>query len=340
MRVTMRDVAGLAGVSLATVSYVLNEGPRPVSRELRQRVTAAIHELGYRPARRGRTRSRPLTVGAVVPDATNSFFAQALTGVESVLRPGGHLLLVASSGEEPARELELVAAFVRARVDALALTPCGAVPAEVERLAGGGLPVVLMDREGGSTGLSRVVMDNYRSALQATRLLIESGHRRIALVNGPAHVSTAAERLRGYAEALALAGLPVLDEHVRPGPFSHEHGRQATLDLLSLPERPDAVFTSSVILTSGVLYALRERRLRWPDDIAIVGFGDAAWVPVVTPPLTVVEQPARQLGEVAARLLLAGGGRERVGQRVVLDAQLILRESHWRPSPALPGGLR
>jgi LacI family transcriptional regulator len=338
--VTMRDVARAANVSLATVSYVLNEGPRPVSDELRQRVTAAMRDLGYRPARRGRARARPLTVGALVPDATNSFFAQALTGVESVLRPGRHLLLAASSGEQTARELELVAAFVRARADALILTPCGGVPAEVERLAADGLPVVLMDREGGSTRLNRVVMDNYRCALQATRLLIESGHRRIALVNGPRHVSTAAERLRGYADALAHAGLPLLEEHVRPGPFSHEHGRQATLDLLSLPARPDAVFTSSAILTSGVLYALRERRLRWPDDIAIVGFGDAAWVPVVTPPLTVIEQPARQLGEVAARLLLADGGRERVGQRVVLDAQLILRESHWRPSPVLPGGTR
>src|SRR5260221_1662441 len=134
----MRDVARLAGVSLATVSYVLNEGPRPVSRELRRRVVAAMGELGYRPARRGRARSRPLTVGALVPDATNSFFAQALTGVESVLRPGGHLLLVASSAEDPSLELQMVAALVRAHVDALVLTPCGAVPAEVERLAGGG----------------------------------------------------------------------------------------------------------------------------------------------------------------------------------------------------------
>src|SRR5262249_9612512 len=258
------------------------------------------------------------------------FFAEAIAGMESVLRAGGHVLLVTSSGDDPGRELDLVAACVRARVDGLILTPAGAVPAEVERLAAGGLPVVLMDREGGSAALSRVVMDNYRSAFQATRLLIESGHRRIALVNGPRHVRRAAERLRGYADALAFAGLPLVEEHVRSGPFSHDHGRQATLDLLSLPARPDAVFTSSVILTSGVLRALRERSLRWPDDIAIVGFGDAAWVPVVTPPLTVIEQPVRQLGEVAARLLLAHGGRERVGQRVVLDAQLILRESHWR----------
>jgi LacI family transcriptional regulator len=330
MAVTMRDVARRAGVSLATVSYVLNEGPRPVSGELRERVTAAIEELGYRPARRGRARSRPLTVGVVVPEATNSFFAQALAGIESVLRPGGHVLLASSSGEDGARELALVAACVRARVDGLILTPTGQVPGPVERLAAGGLPVVLMDREGGSTDLSRVVMDNYRSAAQATRLLVESGHRRIALVNGPGQVSTAAERLRGYRDALTQAGLSVPPEYVRSGAFTHEHGRTATLDLLSLPTRPDAVFSSSVILTSGVLFALRERRLRWPDDIAIVGFGDAAWVPVVTPPLTVVEQPARQLGEVAARLLLADGGRGRMGQRVVLDAQLILRESHWR----------
>jgi LacI family transcriptional regulator len=337
-RPTMRDVARRAGVSLATVSYALNEGPRPVSGDLRDRVIAAAEELGYRPARRGRARTRPLTVGAIVPDATNLFFSRALGAMEAVLRPGGHVLFATSSGEDVARELDLVAACIRARVDALVLTPTSGVPAQVERLAAGGLPVVLMDREGGSTALDRVVMDNYRCAFQATRLLIESGHRRIALVNGPGHVSTAAERLRGYADALAFAGLPVVDEYVRSGPFSHEHGRQATLDLLSLDTPPEAVFSSSVILTSGVLHALRERQLRWPDDIAIVGFGDAAWVPVVTPPLTVIEQPAQQLGEVAARLLLAHGGRERVGQRVVLDARLILRESHWRPSPALASG--
>jgi LacI family transcriptional regulator len=333
-RPTMRDVARRAGVSLASVSYVLNGGPRPVSEALRQRVAAAMEELGYRPARRGRSRSRPLTVGIVVPEATNSFFAQALAGIESVLRAGGHVALATSSGDDTARERDLVAACVRARVDGLILTPSEAVPEEVERLAAGGLPVVLMDREGGGAHFDRVVMDNYRSAFQATRLLIESGHRRVALVNGPRRVSTAAERLRGYRDALAFAGLPAVDDHVRSGPFAHEQGREATLDLLSLSPRPDAIFSSSVILTSGVLHALRERGLRWPDDIAVVGFGDAAWVPVMTPPLTVIQQPARQLGEVAARLLLAGTGRPQAGQRVVLDAQLILRESHWRPAPS------
>jgi LacI family transcriptional regulator len=327
---TMRDVARRAGVSLATVSYVINEGPRPVSGMLRDRVSAAIKDLGYRPARPGRARTRPLTVGVIVPDAWNSFFSRALAGAESVLRPGGHVLMAASSGEDAARELELVAACVRARVDGLLLTPCGDVPEPVLHLAADGLPVVLMDREGGAADLDRVVMDNYGDAFQATRLLIESGHRRIALVNGPEHVTTAAERRRGYLDALAFAGLEAPEEYVRPGEFTHEHGEKATLDLLALPTPPDAIFSSSVILTSGVLRALREHRLRWPDDIAVVGYGDATWVPVVTPPLTVIEQPAQRLGETAARLLLAARGRERAGQRVVLSSQLILRESHWR----------
>jgi LacI family transcriptional regulator len=240
------------------------------------------------------------------------------------------MLLVASSNDDPARELKALDAFVRARVDGLILTPTGDVPAGVDLLRSRGVPVVLMDRDGGETGLSRVVMDNYGSAFQATRLLIESGHRRIALVNGPQRISTARERLRGYRDALEQAGLRVDDKYVRLGPFTFEHGRQATLDLLALSRRPDAIFSSSVILTTGVLWSLRARRLRLPEDIAVVGFGDAAWASLVTPTLTVVEQPARQLGEVAARLLLSANGEQADGQQLVLESHLILRESHRR----------
>jgi LacI family transcriptional regulator len=325
----MRDVARRAGVSLATVSYVVNGGPRMVSEELRQRVDAAVQELAYRPARRGRARTRPLTFGAVVPDTGNPFFSRALAGLRSVLRPGGHLLIAASSEERADQEEEVLAACVRARVNGIVMTPCGPVPDAVERLGESGTPVVLMDRDGGSTTLSRVVMDNHRSAFQATRLLIESGHRRIALINGPASVGTARERLRGYRDALAFAGIEPDGGLVRGVPFTHEHGRLATLDILSHVERPDAIFSSSAILTSGVLRGLQERGLRWPDDIAVVGYGDADWAALVTPPLTVIQQPAQQLGEVAGQLLLAGH-RGGAGQHVVLESHLVLRDSHWR----------
>jgi LacI family transcriptional regulator len=338
MPVTMRDVARRAGVSLATVSYVVNGGPRSVSEELRGRVEAALRELGYRRASRGRSRTRPLTFGVIVPDAGNPFFSRAISGLRSVLRRGGHVLIAGSSDERSRAENELVTMCVRARVDGIVMTPCGPVPDAVVRLAGAGLPVVLMDRDGGSSALSRVVMDNYRSAFQATRLLIESGHRRIALVNGPEDVGTARERLRGYRDALAFAGVEPDEALVRGVPFLHEQGRLATLDLLSHVVRPDAIFSSSVILTSGVLRALQERALRWPDDIAVVGYGDAEWAALVTPPLTVIQQPAQQLGEVAGQLLLAGrsGGP---AQHVVLESHLVLRESHWRVPGPTPGWL-
>lgn len=328
----MRDVARAAGVSLATVSYVVNRGPKPVGEATRNRVMAAMHRVGYQAGRRGRVRTRSLTIGAIVPDANNSFFSQAMTGAESVLSESGHIIVTASSNDDRERELTALAALTRARVDGLILTPTGDLPRAVEQLSSRGVPVVLMDRDGGATDLNRVVMDNYGSAFQATRLLIESGHRRIALVNGVERISTARERLRGYRAALAKAGLAFDEKYVRLGPFTFEHGRQSTLDLLSVTPRPDAIFSSSVILTTGVLWSLRARRVRWPEEIAVVGFGDAAWASLVTPSLTVVEQPARQLGEVAARLLLSAHNGAAQGQQLVLESHLVLRESHRRLS--------
>jgi len=136
----MRDVARRAGVSLATVSYVVNGGPRTVSDELRQRVDAAVEELAYRPARRGRARTRPLTFGVVVPDTGNHFFSRALAGLRSVLRPGGHLLIAASSEERADLEEEVLGACVRAGVNGIVLTPCGPVPDAVGRLVAGARP--------------------------------------------------------------------------------------------------------------------------------------------------------------------------------------------------------
>lgn len=335
---SMRDVARAAGVSLATVSYVVNRGPKPVGEATRKRVMAAMHHVGYQAGRRGRARTRSLTIGAIVPDANNSFFSQAMTGAESVLSETGHMLVTASSNDDAERELKALAALTRARVDGLILTPTGDVPRAVEQLRSRGVPVVVMDRDGGATELNRVVMDNYGSAFQATRLLIESGHRRIALVNGAERISTARERLRGYRAALEQAGLGFDEKYVRLGPFTFEHGRQSMLDLLALTPRPDAVFSSSVILTTGVLWSLRARRVRWPEEIAVVGFGDAAWASLVTPALTVVEQPARQLGEVAARLLLSASNGSPEGQQLVLESHLVLRESHRRVSGKVSGG--
>lgn len=338
MTATMRDVARRAGVSLATVSYVVNAGPRSVSVAKRERVLEAMRELNYRlpiKARRG-----TLTIGVIVPLVNSSFFADAVQGIEEIVRPAGHIVHVVSSGNDPGYERKLIHNLVRRRVSAIILTPCRIVPEEIEQLARRGMPVVIMDREGGSADLNRVTMDNYESAFRAVRLLWESGHRRIGLINGPDHVDTARERLRGYTDALAFAGVPFVQDLVRGGPFNFEHGLNGIRALLSLRDRPTGIFTSSASFTTGVLWGLREQGLTVPDDIALVGFGDAAWASLVTPPLTVIEQPCRLLGETAARLLLAAVSREgpTTGQRVVLESRFILRESHWRvASPAGSG---
>jgi DNA-binding LacI/PurR family transcriptional regulator len=340
MRTTLRDVARRAGVSLATVSYVLNEGPRPVGPERRERVLAAILELNYHPPAGERKRRRPLTIGVVVPDASHAFFAGAIHGINQVMAPAGHLLFVTSSSEDPARERRLVDALLRRRADGLILTPCCGVPPAVEQASQRGVAVVIMDRGGGLPSLTYVTINNYRSAFQGVRLLWESGHSRIALVNGPDQIDTFQERLRGYTDALAFAGLPFEPELVHRGPQTFDHGLQATRMLLGLVQPPSAIFSSSVPLTSGVLSGIRERRLRVPDDIALVGFGDPVWASLVTPPLTVIEQPTVLLGEAAARLLLAGVGREppATGQRVVLETRLVLRESHWRVAQRATAG--
>jgi LacI family transcriptional regulator len=264
---------------------------------------------------------------------TNLFFSRAIGAAGALLRANGHLMIAGSSNGDREREAELLATFTRLGVGGLLVAPAGELSSELEQLAADGLPTVLLDWDAASNPLSRVALDNYGSAYRATRLLIESGHRRIAFIGGPELVGSAQQRVAGYRDALALAGLVEFAE-VRSGPYTHEAGRTAALDLLSLVHPPEAIFSGGVLLTLGVLQALRERHVRLPDDIALVGYGDARWAAVLIPPLTVIEQPVEQLGEMAVKLLLASRTRRAPWQRVVLESRLVVRESHWRSARA------
>lgn len=329
---TMRDVARAAGVSIATVSYVVNNGPRPVSAHSRRRVLDAMERLGYQVRRR---RGDRMTIGVVVPDATNTFFARTLAGVQSALQPGQYVL-AASTGEDPAREQELLRLMAERGVDGLIVTPCTGVTDEMRRLPVSGTPVVIMDRDAATTSLNSVAMNDYGSAVKATRLLADSGHRRIALLNGPERIDTARERRRGYLDAIRAAGLPVVSQYVRDIEFGRDRGAAATRELLALDPPPDAIFSTSLVLTAGMLGAVREQGLSWPADIAVVGFGDALWTQMLSPPLTVVEQPAEQLGMAAAQVLLSTlrDGGPGTGKHIVLESRIVLRDSHWRQAGA------
>jgi len=326
---TLRDVAALAGVSLGSASHALRPGNQRVSEATRERVLRAVSQLGYEPTARGRRATRVLTVGAIMPDASNSFFSDVLRAAQSALSADGHRLVVASSGDDIDTEEDLVQ-YLAANIDGLLIAPAGAIGAATRHLAQR-KPVVVVDRDGQAPDLPSVRMDNTESANRATRVLISGGYQSVALINGPLRVSTARDRLEGYASALRAAGLPVREEYIRSCEFTFEAGCEAMDDLLRESPPPASVFSSSAILTSGALHALRQQGLRWPDDVAVVGFGDAVWSSLVDPPLTVVEQPKADLGERSVDLLLARVRGSTAVEHLTLASNLVLRESHWPP---------
>jgi LacI family transcriptional regulator len=326
---TLRDVAARAGVSLATASCALGQGRRSVSEEMRARVQSAADELGYELRPRGRRRGRPLYVGLVVPDVTNPFFATVTGAVSDVLAAEGHRVLIALSREDPELEDQVVS-LLAARIDGLVLAPTARVGPATLALARRGTPVVLVDRDGGAPQLPSVAMDNFDSAYRATMILVEGGFKRIALVNGPQRVSTARERTDGYLAALAAGGLERSDEWIWVGEFSLQDGRRSVDWLMQAPERPDAIFSTSAMLTSGVLSGIRQHGLHWPDDLAVVGFGDAVYASLVEPGITVIEQPTKTMGETAARILLNRSSYQQEAPHVLLPSKIVLRDSHWR----------
>lgn len=330
---TLRDVAAAAGVSLTTASCVLGTGRRGVSDALRARVEAAADELGYELHPRGRRRTQSLSIGVVVPSVTNAFFTAVIGALGGVLGQAGHHLVVAPSGDDPQAEDELVR-LLSPRIDGLAIAPADQIGRATRELAARGVPVVVFDRVGGAIDLPSVVMDNFESAQRATMILVESGFERIALVNGPQRIATARERTRGYLAALEAAGLQASDDRIWLGEFTMHDGRRAVDWLLQGPERPDAIFSSSAMITPGVLAGLREHGVSWPHDMAVVGFGDGVFAQLVEPAVTVIEQPTQAMGETVARLLLTRPAANQPPAHVVLESMLVLRDSHWRSAPA------
>ena len=333
MSATLKDVAKLAGVSTATVSYVLNDGPRPVSIETRARVLEAVNRLGYKPRRKRRVASRTkgLTVGVIVPNANATFFGDALEGIETFLYSRGHCCIVGSSRSDQVIERRLIRKLARL-VDGLIITPVADVGGEIERLPEQGVPTVIMDRQVEATELSGVGIDNYNITTQAVRLLFDAGHERIALINGPKMIDTVHVRLDGYKSALATLGLPYHPEYVFQVPFEAEAGRNATLDLMSLPNPPDAVICTSTDLAIGALSSFNQLGLCLPDDVALVCYGDTAWISLLSPAITVIDAPAYLMGETSARLLLntLADPPNTESRRIILDTKPILRDSHRR----------
>ncbi|WP_435217052.1 LacI family DNA-binding transcriptional regulator [Streptomyces sp. bgisy034] len=339
---TMADVARHAGVSVATVSHVLNE-TRPVLPHTRQAVLDAMEELGYTPNTLARSlvTSRTRSIGLAVSAISNPYFTEILQGVEAAALEHGYSLLIADPHDDPGHERKVVQLLHERRVDGMIVAP-SADPRELLAYLGRHkMPAVLLDRvvdapADGSTGLDQVCADSAEPTARLVTHLAELGHRRIGLVAGLPGLSTTTERLAGYRDGLAAAGLAHDEGLVVHGNSESPGAEQATTALLSLPSPPTALVTANNAMTMGALRSLRDHGLSVPDDIALCCFDDFAWADLFSPRLTVIAQPSRDIGAQAVSVLLDRlAGPDRPARTVRLPCTFVHRTSCGCPEQSL-----
>lgn len=331
-RVTLSDVARAAGVSLATASRAVNGSTTRVVRpDLRDRVLASAEELGYTPDANAQAmaRGRTTSVGLVVHDIADPYYAAIAAGVATEADRRGLLVSLADTRSDAAHEVEIVEMLDRQRAVAIVLagTRFGD-PAEEQALI---RAFAGYRRRGGSVAtvaqslpdLPAVGIDNAGAAAELTRRLVELGYRRFALVAGPPHHSTAAERIAAIRSELARLGLPVPDHLVASAALTRDGGRAAAAELLSRPDRPEIIMASTDLMAVGVLGAARDAGLRLPEDLAVTGFDDVDVASDVTPRLTTVRLPLGRIGRLAIGLAL--GDEDPEGRLV--PGEVIVRES-------------
>jgi len=337
MKVTIKDVARKAGVSPATASRVVG-GYGYVSRGTRRKVLAAVDELGYLPdvVARSMVTKSTRTIGLVVTDIANPFFAQLARGVENITWQNRYTLILANTDEEVEREKAIIRALLEKRVDAFIVVPASSKRApHLEKLVQYGIPLVLLDRSVEGLAVDTVMVDNEDGACQAVSHLIRSGHRKIAMLLDNLDISTNIERLAGYRRALAENGIRVDDEFIQSCQYTCQSAYELAASMLKNPNRATALFTANNFMTIGALRAIYEGGLNIPQDIALVGFDDLEWIQFSSPLISTVVQPVLELGEVAGQRILArikdGAGSP---MEIRLKTRFAVRESNGVASRA------
>ncbi|MFC8104137.1 LacI family DNA-binding transcriptional regulator [Streptomyces sp. NPDC057363] len=308
---TMADVARSAGVSVATVSHVLND-TRPVLPRTRQAVLDAVEELGYTPNTLARSlvTSRTRSIGLAVSAISNPYFTEILQGVEAAALEHGYGLLIADPHDDPGHEHKVVRLLHERRVDGMIVAPSADPRDLVAYLGRHRVPAVFLDRvvdvpkDDGGPRFDQVCAESAEPTALLVSHLAGLGHRRIGLVAGRPGLSTTRERITGYRHGLAAAGLPYDERLLVHGDSEAGGGERAAAALLSLAVPPTALVTANNAMTIGALRALRDRNVSVPGDLALCCFDDFTWADLFSPGLTAVAQPSRELGDRAVRLLL------------------------------------
>lgn len=331
MAITLQDVGKRAGVSAMTVSRVIN-GRAGVDVETQRKVEEAIAELDYVPNRiaRGLLSQKTQTIGLIVPDVVNPFFAPVVRGAETTARRSGYRVLLCNSEGDLRLEREYIEDLMAHRVEGLLLAPANdGSRHSVFPLLRGSFPVVLLDRALPDSECDLVVCDSVSGARRLIEHLLTVGHRDIATLTDAEDTSTGRDRLQGYREALAAAGLPFRPDRVFRTTVDQIGGYRAAQEVLALEPRPTVIFAVNNMTAVGAMKALREQGLSVPEDMGLVCFDDVEHLAVLSPFLTVVDQPAETLGSLGTQLLLeriAGKAGLRP-RRITLQTDLIVRRS-------------
>jgi LacI family transcriptional regulator len=336
MSVTIRDVARLAGVSVATVSRVLNASA-PVREATRARVLDVARQLRFSPNTAARTlsRQRAGALGVILPDLYGEFFSELLRGIDQEAQRAHHALLVSSSHHD-SRGIGVAVRAMRGRVDGLLVMAPDVEAALLADVLPHGVPTVLLNGPSVDADVHEITVDNFGGARAMTRHLLSIGHARIGFIAGAARNHEASERERGHHAALREARVAIDPTLEVRGDFSEDGGWRGTRELLARVPRPSVIFAANDAMAVGALSALREAGIAVPDEVAVAGFDDIPVARFLNPPLTTVRVGIAALGERAAALVLAAlAERSPPGaepRRAVLPAELVIRDSCGAPA--------
>ena len=330
MKVTMKDVAREAGVSTATVSHVINK-TRFVEKETKDKVLRVLKKLSYYPnaAAQSLRSQKTKVIGLIVPDISNFFFTAVIRGIENTLKKYGYNLILADSDENLEIEKEQIRVFNAKLIDGLIVAPASGDHTFLKKLLNRDSPVVFIDRKPqGCCPGDCVLVDNVEGAYKAVSMLIKKGHSRIGVISGLPGLTTSEERIMGYKKALVNYGIKVDQNLIKIGDSRYDSGYKLMKELL-LNSNITALFVVNNLMTIGAIQFLKEKHVKVPDELAIIGFDDYKWASITNPPLSVVKQPSRIMGEKASELLIRRIKKEETGdyKEYRLPTELVIRES-------------
>lgn len=330
MPVTIYDVAREAGVSMATVSRVVNANPN-VKPTTRKKVLDAIDRLGYRPnaVARGLASKKTTTVGVVIPDISGAFFAEVARGIEDIANMYHYNIILCNSDEKKEKEIRLINTLLEKQVDGLIFLGGEVTDEHKEAFRTTSVPIVLTATFDDEKQWPSVNIDNLSAAIDATEILIDEGHKDIALISGPlTDPINGYSRYKGYRQALEAREIPFQEEYVRIGDYRYRSGMSVMKELLALDKPPTAVFAASDEMAVGAIHAIQDAGKRVPEDISVVGFDNIDIASMVRPLLSTIAQPMYDIGAVSMRLLTKLINKESVEDpHVVLQYDVMLRDS-------------